>query len=112
MQDVRVSQSSLEDVIRQLKLELKNRYFAVGLAKAQYALAQEILSEYDKIIKVNDARYKQGEVSGFEFSRLQTERLRFLSDVVDSELQLMNSKIALLEPEADPGVTDFDVTDA
>ena len=113
MQDVQISESSLEDVIRQLKLELKNRYFAVSLAKAQYALAQEILSEYDKIVKVNEARYKQGEVSGFEFSRLQTERLRFFSDVVDSELQLKNSKVALLELlGADPGVTDFDVTDA
>lgn len=113
MQDVQVSESSLEDVSRQLKLELKNRYFAVSLAKAQYALAQEILSEYDKIVKVNEARYKQGEVSGFEFSRLQTERLRFFSDVVDSELQLKNSKVALLELlGADPGVTDFDVTDA
>jgi cobalt-zinc-cadmium efflux system outer membrane protein len=112
MQDVQVSQSSLEDVIRQLKLELKSRYFAVSLAKAQYDLAQEIVSEYDKVVKVNEARYKQGEVSGFEFSRLQTERLRFFNDVVEAELQLKNSKAALLELlGADPGITDFDVTD-
>lgn len=112
MQDVQVSQSSLEDVIRQLKLELKSRYFAVSLAKAQYDLAQGIVSEYDKVVKVNEARYKQGEVSGFEFSRLQTERLRFFNDVVEAELQLKNSKVALLELlGADPGITDFDVTD-
>jgi cobalt-zinc-cadmium efflux system outer membrane protein len=111
-QDVQVSESSLQDVIRQLKLELKSRYFAVSLAKAQYDLAQQILSEYDKVVKVNEARYKQGEVSGFEFSRLQTERLRFFSDVIDSELQLKNSKAALLELlGADPGAMDFDVTD-
>jgi cobalt-zinc-cadmium efflux system outer membrane protein len=111
-QDVRVSESSLRDVIRQLQLELKNRYFAVSLAKAQYDLAQQILSEYDKVVRVNEARYKQGEVSGFEFSRLQTERLRFFNDVIDSELQLKNSKAALLELlGADPGMTDFDVTD-
>src|SRR5581483_494131 len=48
-QDVQVSESSLQDVIRQLKLELKSRYFAVSLAKAQYDLAQQILSEYDKV---------------------------------------------------------------
>jgi cobalt-zinc-cadmium efflux system outer membrane protein len=111
MQDVQVSQSSLEDVIRLLKLELKSRYFAVSLAKAQYDLAQEIVSEYDKVIKVNEARYKQGEVSGFEFSRLQTERLRFFNDVVEADLQLKNSKVALLELlGANPGITDFDVT--
>lgn len=111
-QDVQVSQSSLEDVIRQLKLELKGRYFAVSLAKAQYDLAQQILSEYDKVIRVNDARYKQGEVSGFEFSRLQTERLRFFNDVVEAELQLKNSKVALLELlGGDPAIADFDVTE-
>jgi len=32
MQDVRVSESSLQDIIRQLQLELKSRYFAVSLA--------------------------------------------------------------------------------
>lgn len=112
VQDVRVSEASLEDTIRQLKLELKNRYFSVGLAKAQYGLAQQILSEYDNLIKVNEARYKQGEVSGFEFSRLETERLRFFNDVLDSELQLKNAKVALLEMlGGDPGATDFDVTD-
>ena len=111
-QDVQVSQSSLEDVIRQLKLELKSRYFAVSLAKAQYDLAQQILSEYDKVIKVNEARYKQGEVSGFEFSRLQTERLRFFNDVVEADLQLKNSKVALLELlGGDPAIADFDVTE-
>jgi cobalt-zinc-cadmium efflux system outer membrane protein len=111
-QDVRVSESSLQDISRQLQLELKRRYFAVSLAKAQYDLAQQILSEYDKVVRINEARYKQGEVSGFEFSRLQTERLRFFSDVIDSELQLKNSKAALLELlGADPGMTDFDVTD-
>ena len=113
MQDLRVSESSLEDTVRQLKLELKNRYFAVSLAKAQYQLAQDVLGEYDRVLKVNEARYKQGEVSGFDFNRLQTERLRFFNDVVDSELQLKNAKAALLELlGADPGATDFDVTDA
>lgn len=112
MQDVRVSESALQDTIRQLKLELKNRYFTVSLAKAQYQLAQDVLSEYDRVLKVNEARYKQGEVSGFDFSRLQTERLRFFNDVIDSELQLKNAKAALLELlGADPGATDFDVTD-
>src|SRR5581483_1393619 len=113
MQDVQVSESSVQDIIRQLKLELKTRYFAVSLAKAQYELAQQVLADYDGVVKVNEARYKQGEVSGFEFSRLQTERLRFLNDVIDAELQLKKSKASLLELlGAYPGMTDFDVTDA
>lgn len=111
-QDVAVTNSSLQDVIRQLTLELKNRYFSVSLAKSQLGLAQQILSEYDKVIKINEARYKEGEISGFEFSRLQTERLRFFNDQVEAELQLKNSKVALLELlGADPSAIDFDVAE-
>lgn len=111
-QDVEVTSSSLQDVIRQLTLELKNRYFSVSLAKSQLGLAQQVLSEYDKVIKINEARYKEGEISGFEFSRLQTERLRFFNDQVEAELQLKNSKVALLEMlGADPSAIDFDVAE-
>ncbi len=111
--DIQVNESSLQDTVRLLKLELKERYFGVSLAKAQYELAQQVLSDYDNTVKINEARFKQGEVSGFEFSRLQTERLRFFNDVVEAELQLKNAKVALLELlGADPSATDFDVTEA
>lgn len=96
-QDVAVSESSLEDTIRQVKLELQGRYYGVVLAKAQYELAREILAQFDEILKLNEARYKQGEVSGLEFTRLHAERLRFFNDRVEAELQLKNTKVALLE---------------
>lgn len=91
------TESTFEDVVRLLKLELKTRYFAVGLAQAQSQLAQELVSQYDEVLRLNEARYKQGEISGLEFARLQTERFRFANDLAAAELQLKNARAALLE---------------
>ena len=111
-QDVAAAGFLLQDTIRQLKLELKIRYYRLALAKAEYELAREVLSQFDEIIRLNQVRYQQGEVSGLDLARVETERLRFFNDVVVSELQLQNAKTALLELL---GVTDmtaeFDVAE-
>jgi cobalt-zinc-cadmium efflux system outer membrane protein len=90
-------QSSVQDTLRRLKLELKTRYYGVSLAQAQFELAQQLLSQYDDVLRLNEARYKEGEISGLEYSRLQTERFRFVSDLANAGLQVKNSRVALLE---------------
>ena len=96
-QDVAVVESLLLDTVRQLKLELRTRYYRVVLAKEQYELAREVLSQFDEIIRLNRARFDQGEVSGLDLARVETEQLRFFNDVVAAELELQNAKTALLE---------------
>jgi outer membrane protein TolC len=96
-QELSATGSDLDNTMRQLKLELKRRYYTVVLAKAQRDLAQENLKQFDEIIKLNEARYKQGELSGLEINRVRAERLRFFTDLLDADLQLNNAKTALLE---------------
>ena len=96
-QELTVSESELQNTIRQLKFELKRRYYTVVLAKAQRDLSQEVLKQFDEIIRLNEARYKQGEISGLEINRVRAERLRFFNDLLDADLQLKNAKTALLE---------------
>lgn len=96
-QELGVSESEVGNTIRQLKFELKRRYYTVVLAKAQRELAEEILKQFDEIIRLNEARFKQGEISGLEMNRVRAERLRFFTDLLDSDLQLKNAKTALLE---------------
>lgn len=95
--DVTVVQSLLQDTIRQLRLELRTRYYRVILAKANYELAGEVLSQFDEIIRLNEVRFQRGEVSGLDLARVQTERFRFFSDQVAAEVEVKNSKTALLE---------------
>lgn len=96
-QDLAVTESLLQDTIRQLKLELRTRYYRVVLAKSEYDLAREVLGQFDEIIRLNEARFQQGEVSGLELARVQTERLRFFNDLVSAETELRNQKTSLLE---------------
>jgi len=111
-QNVAVAQAGLQDTVRQLKLELRQRYYAVVLAKAEANLAQDILKQFDEIIRLNQARFDQGEVSGLDLARVQTERLRFFNDATSANLQLKNAKVALLELLGTRNVTtEFDVSE-
>lgn len=96
-QDVLVTESLLADTIRQLKLELRTRYHRVMLAKLEFELARDVLGQFDEIIRLNEDRFKQGEVSGLDLARVQTERLRFFNDLVGAETELQNQKTSLLE---------------
>ncbi len=89
--------SDVQNTIRQLTLELKRRYYGVALAQAQLQLAQELLKGFDDLVRLNEARYKQGEISGLEIARIKAERLRFFNDLLESQLLLNNSRAALLE---------------
>ena len=111
-QELSVSTSEVQNTIRQLKFELKRRYYTLVLAKAQRELAQEILKQFDEIIRLNEARFKQGEISGLEMNRVRAERLRFFTDLLDADLQLRNAKTALLELLGVPDLsTPFDVAE-
>lgn len=96
-QELAATESDVQNTLRELKLELKQRYYAVILAKAQRELAEEILKQFDDIIRVNEARFKTGELSGLEINRIRAERARFSNDLLDADLQLKNSKTALVE---------------
>ena len=112
-QEVEVAQSFLQDTIRQLKLELKTRYYRVVLANAELELARQILTQFDEIIRINQLRYKQGEISGLDLARVETERRRFFDDVVAAELAMQNAKTALLELLGASDLSaSFDVTEA
>src|SRR5581483_10322543 len=84
-QELAATESDVQNTLRELKLELKQRYYAVVLAKAQRELAEEILKQFDDIIRVNEARFKTGELSGLEINRIRAERARFSNDLLDAD---------------------------
>ncbi|MBI2683517.1 MAG: TolC family protein [Acidobacteriales bacterium] len=98
------TKAAFDDVLRQLTLELKSRYYGIAFAQAQYELAKELLGQFDELLRFYEARYQQGEISGLEFARLRTERLRFYSDMGSAELQLKNNRAALLELLGSPAL--------
>ena len=93
---VETAQASLEDRRRLLALEVQRVYFRAVLAQSNLELAGGILEEINRLIGLNQVRYTNGEISGGELKRSELERLRFLDDVLASELALRNAKSELL----------------
>jgi cobalt-zinc-cadmium efflux system outer membrane protein len=106
-----VTGSNLQNFKRQLAVELRQRYWAAALAASQEKLARLMLSQFDDTLRLNEARFQQGEISGLERTRLQTERLRFWNDAQQANLDLKNAKSAVLELLAAPQDTQFDIAD-
>lgn len=93
---VAAAEAALADTVRRLRLELDRDYWSVVLAAEQLGLAEEILADFDRILSLSRERYRQGESSGLEVARLETERLRFFEDRAEAALALRNAKVALL----------------
>lgn len=95
-QGVNTAQAAYDDELRRLQLDVRRAYLQASLAKADRDVAQATLGEIDNLIKLNRARFEQGEVSGSEPRRLQVERLRFVDDVFAADLAFRNARSALL----------------
>lgn len=90
------TRASLENRVRQVRIEVQRVYFQLVLARLDAEQARASLAEIDQVIAVSRSRYKQGEVSGGELRRLEVERLKFSEDALQAELATRNSRSGLL----------------
>jgi cobalt-zinc-cadmium efflux system outer membrane protein len=104
-------ESQADDMERLVKLRVEQTYSQVLLAQADLDSARQVLADYDRIVAINKARFEKGAISGGEFRRIEIERLRFLDDVIVSESNLRNAKVALLTEIGYPDVQrDFETS--
>ncbi len=107
---VEMQKSLYRDRVRQLRLDVQRAYYQVVLARSNLNVAKTVLEQTDRVIELNRVRYKQGDISELELTRVEVERLRFVDDVFQSELALKNAKATLLALlNADDLSADFDV---
>ena len=91
-----VARLQARDRLRRLEFEVRRTYFQAVLARSNQEVANVALAEIDRVIGLNRARLQQGEISGGDLRRLQVERLRFVDDTFQSELEYRNAVSALL----------------
>lgn len=92
----KTSEAALAEELRQVRLDAQRTYLQLVLARSELETAAATLAEVDKVIAVNRARYRQGEVSGGELRRLEVERMRFTDDLLNAELAERNARSGLL----------------
>lgn len=109
---VSAAEASFLDQRRRLDFDVRRAYFGIVLAKADLDAAQAALDEIDNVIRLNRARYEQGEISGGEVRRIQVERLKFVDDLFAAQLALRNARSELLALFNAPDLSvNFDVVE-
>jgi cobalt-zinc-cadmium efflux system outer membrane protein len=87
---------SQTDLERNLIFNLRLAFVQTLQGKAILQLTKGNLATYDKSLAIYRDRYQVGDISQMDLNRLELQRLQFLSDLQNAEINLRNAKIQLL----------------
>jgi cobalt-zinc-cadmium efflux system outer membrane protein len=90
-----ISQSDLADARRSLVLRVQQAFISALLAKANWTLATENVSSFQKVIDLNRTRLEKGALSGADFLKIELQMLPFETDREDAWLALRTAKATL-----------------
>jgi outer membrane protein, heavy metal efflux system len=95
-QAIEAQKLAYQDRVRRIELDVKRVFSRIVLAKSNLEVSGLILEQAERMIELNRIRYKQGDISALDLSRIEVERLRFQDDVFQTDLMLRNAKSSLL----------------
>ena len=97
--NTQVARAQFETVMWQLTNDLKRKFYAVILAKSQLNLATENETTFKEVVRHTAELVQAGEMSGLDLTRLEVEKLKFDTDLADSqrnyEVALRDLRVAL-----------------
>ena len=80
-----LARGQFQMVVWQMTNDLKKKFYAVLLAEALLKLSIENQKTFAETIKHTTELFKAGEISGLDLRRLEVEKLKFDTDVANSE---------------------------
>ena len=80
-----LAQGQFQTVVWQLTNDLKKKFYTVLLAQSLLRLARENQTTFAETIKHTAELYQFGEISGLDLKRLEVEKLKFDTDLANSE---------------------------
>jgi cobalt-zinc-cadmium efflux system outer membrane protein len=83
--DSDVARAEFQIVVWQLTNDVKKKFYAVLLAESLLNLAKENQKTFAEIVKHTTEVFQLGEISGLDLQRLEVEKLKFDTDVANSE---------------------------
>ncbi|MBI3892967.1 MAG: TolC family protein [Candidatus Wallbacteria bacterium] len=87
-----VAQYNLQDTMRSLILDVQDGCIEVQQAKANYDLAHENASALQKVVEVNAARVKAGDLAEVDLSRSRVAKLQFENQVLQTDATLRQAR--------------------
>jgi cobalt-zinc-cadmium efflux system outer membrane protein len=101
---VAVAEAELADTLGQRLLEAKRAFHETLLAREAVEQAAETRQSFDEVVRVTEARFKEGAVAESELIRVRLERGRLDTASLETDLALRQAGIKLLDLL---GETDF-----
>jgi outer membrane protein, heavy metal efflux system len=95
-QGTQIVESNQRDLERNLLFGLRDTFVRTLQAKAILGIAQQNLDYYNRVLATNRDRFKAGDISQIDLTRLELQRVQFLSDVTNSQVNLRTAKVELL----------------
>ena len=80
-----LARAGFQMVLWQLTNDLKKRFYAVLLAESLLKLTKDNQKTFEEVIKHTTELYQLGEIAGLDLRRLEVEKLKFDTDVANSE---------------------------
>ncbi|HEU4388885.1 MAG TPA: TolC family protein [Blastocatellia bacterium] len=94
-----LARAQFETTLWQLTNDLKKRFYTVVLAGSLLNLAKENQKTFDDTLKHSGELYQLGEISGLDLRRIEVEKLKFDTDIANSqrdyEIALRDLRVAL-----------------
>jgi cobalt-zinc-cadmium efflux system outer membrane protein len=92
-----IAEVNVIDTERTLLFTLRNAFVQALQAKAVLQLANENLSYYDNLLRLNRERYSAGDIAQIDVERLELQRVQYLTDVTNATVSVRTAKIQLLQ---------------
>ncbi|HLX44420.1 MAG TPA: TolC family protein [Bryobacteraceae bacterium] len=92
-----IAEVNVIDTERTLLFTLRNAFVQALQAKAVLQLANENLSYYDNLLRLNRDRYSAGDIAQIDVERLELQRVQYLTDVTNATVSVRTAKIQLLQ---------------
>jgi len=110
-QGTQIATSQHQDLDRNMLFVLRSAFVVTLEAKAVLELAKADMEYYDKIISINQDRFKAGDLAQIDLDRIELLRVQYESEIQTAIVNLRTAKIALLQLLDDRTPVDqFDVT--
>lgn len=94
---ISVAEAQLADVLRQRMFEVKTAYYDAVLANMTYEGAIENRDNFNELLKFNQIRFEEGDISEGELLKVKLERIKFDSAVSQARLARRQAGIRILE---------------
>jgi len=89
---IAAAQEQERDTLRQLRAAVKDAFYRSVHDARLFRFTAENQQRYQRIVELNERRFRSGDISEVEFRKIQLENLKYLTDTEEAQRSLSESR--------------------